>query len=374
MADEKKPKIDLKARLGKAQPAANATADGITAPTGAPSVVPTPGVPVPGFGQQPAAPAAPAVDGSDPFASSSATQAYAAPATIKIEMGEDVVAGQARASKKAAVVSAIVGVVGLGIGFAWGGRSSDAHGAQVAVEGAKQIAGDVEKSQAKIKELSEKIGAAIKDLKASKFPDAFANDLGGITIPFGADKLAGRNVGRFQPALLRTLFAYSSDIESLNDRKDALKNLFGGQKAAIGDALAAAANPKVSWVVFVQKSAHGPLASLAPVNPKEAFAYSEANWPAKFKISTGRELVDVERYATGDVVSTDPAKKILVVPVAPDSIATSFPNDVVMRISSELSKTAKVLGGGSSGSPDDDDEGVIKEGERLLTELKKIGN
>ena len=132
----------------------------------------------------------------------------------------------------------------------------------------------------------------------------------------------------------------------------------------------AAGNPKVSWSVFVQKSpAHGPLAILAPVNPADAFAYKEANWPNKFKISNGREFVDTDRYATGDVISTE--KKVVAIPLEPESVAAAFPNDILGRITSELAKTAGTLSGGTG--PDDNDSGIIKKGEQLLTALKKIG-
>ena len=57
------------------------------------------------------------------------------------------------------------------------------------------------------------------------------------------------------------LFKYANDVEALNDRKDALKNLFSAQKKPLMDALGAASNPKVGWSVFIQKSpAHGPVA------------------------------------------------------------------------------------------------------------------
>src|SRR5258708_19976923 len=120
--------------------------------------------------------------------------------------------------------------------------------------------GEIEKSEGKIKELGEKITAAVTDLKNKKYPEAFANDLGGLSIPFGADKLAGRNIGRFDPRTVSMLFDYTGDVEALNDRKDALKNLFSAQKAAIQAAIGAASNPTVSWSLFVQNSpAHGPL-------------------------------------------------------------------------------------------------------------------
>jgi hypothetical protein len=169
------------------------------------------------------------------------------------------------------------------------------------------------------------------------------------------------------------LFNYASSVDALNDRKDALKNLFTSQKKAIVDALGQANNPKVSWVVFVQKSpAHGNVASLAAINPAESFGYGDKDWPAKFKISTGRELVDSERYATGDPTTADPTKKIITIPVDPGSVAAAVGTGIVGRITSELAKTDGILSG--TGTPGDDDEnGVLKKGEALLTALKRIG-
>jgi putative sterol carrier protein len=394
-AEEKKPRIDLKARLGRAQagvggppapaiPAMPGRTSSVVPPVGLGSTPPplgsTPppmpagfggasgpgvGVPVPPFGSsRPAA---------DPFGAPVAASAVprAMPQTIKIELDEETMRAARGGKRPSMILGGITLVIGLGVGFMVGGRYSDSKGANIAVQGAQELVGDIEKSQAKIKELTEKIGAAVKDLKDRKFPEAFANDLGGLSIPFGADKLAGRNIGRFDARTLQMLFSYTNDVEALNDRKDAMRNLFSGQKKAILDALGAAQTPKVGWSLFVQKSpAHGPVGILAAINPSDAFGYKEANWPSRFKISNGRELVDTERYAGGDVTSTD--KRVVAIPIDPDSVVTAFPNDILSRITGELAKTEAVLAG--SGTPGADDEtGVVKKGDQLLATLKKIG-
>jgi hypothetical protein len=403
-AEEKKPRIDLKARLGKAQGAGGPAAPGIPAgipamPTARSSSVAPPGLgstPPPlgsappgmpampvgfGGGAAPGAPAGvpvPPFGGSarpaaDPFGApvAAAPMARPAPQTFKIELDEETMRAAQKGGKRAGILGGIALLAGLAIGFAVGGRYSDSKGATIALQGAQELIGDIEKSQAKIKELTEKIGGAVKDLQDKKFPEAFANDLGGLSIPFGADKLAGRNIGRFDGRTLQALFSYTNDIEALNDRKDAIRNLFTGQKKAIQDAVGAGQTPKVAWTVLIQKNGpHGPVASLAAVNPTEAFAFKEANWPAKFKVSSGRDLIDVERYGGGDATSTD--KKVIAVPIDPDSVAASFPNDVLSRIRGELAKTEAVLTG--SGTPGADDEtGIIKKGDGLLTALKRIG-
>jgi hypothetical protein len=386
-AEEKKPKIDLKARLGKAGGGGAAAGvpgmgrvGGSGAPPGIGSVPPPPmgggfagggapgvqvGVPMPPFGGKPA---------TDPFGAPVASRGArgAAPATIKIELDEATMKAAQKGGKRAGILASITAVIGLALGFAWGGRSESDKVAKGALQGAQDLVGDIEKSQAKIKELGDKIAAAVKDMKDNKYPEAFANDLGGLSIPFGADKLAGRNIGRFDSRTLSMLFGYTKDVEGLNDRKDALKNLFTSQKKAVVDALGSAGNPKVSWSVFIQKSpVHGPIAVLASINPAESFAYKDANWPGKFKISTGRELVDTDRYSTGDVTSSE--KKILAIPIDPDSVAAVLSGSSILgRITSELAKTDTILSG--SGTPGEDDEsGILKKGEQLLTALRKIG-
>jgi hypothetical protein len=42
-----------------------------------------------------------------------------------------------------------------------------------------------------------------------------ANDLGGLALPFGADKLAGRNIGRFDPRTVSMLFDYTGDVAAI---------------------------------------------------------------------------------------------------------------------------------------------------------------
>ncbi len=376
-----KPKIDLKARLGKAQ-----VGGGVPAPA-APVVpgmgrsfnsAPSPqaasspqhagaGVPMPPFGGA----ASPTTDAFGARVAPS-LRAPAAPSTIKIELDEETVRAARRGGKRAGIFATITGAVGIVLGWAWGNQSANAKVTQSALLGAQDLIGDIDKSQAKIKELGDKIAAAVNDLKNKKYPEAFANDLGGLSIPFGADKLAGRNIGRFDPRTVSMLFDYTGDVEALNDRKDALKNLFSAQKAAIQAAIGAASNPKVSWSVFVQKSpAHGPVAVLASIGPTDAFSYKDA-WPGKFKISNGRELVDAERYNAGEVFTANPDKKIIALPIDPDSVASSFPTDILSRITSELAKTSTILQG--TGTPGDDNEnGIIKKGDTLLVALRRIG-
>ncbi|MET0594802.1 MAG: hypothetical protein ABW133_19025 [Polyangiaceae bacterium] len=397
-AEEKKPKIDLKARLGKGAAAGGGTPVGVPAAQSSLSSMPPPqmgsvsppplggsipppqvaavprgmapvpgGVPAPPFGGPAAAP----VETTNEVGQRVAAPVRAAPTTLKIELDAETVAAAQKGGKRGAILGTVGAIAGLAVGFAWGGMSANGKGAQAAVQGAQELIGEIDQSQAKIKEISDKIGGAVKGMKEKKYPESFANDLGGLSIPFGPDKLAGRSIGRFDPRTLQMLFSYASDVDALNTRKDALKNLFSAQKKAIQDALGQGTNPKVGWTVFIQKSpAHGPVGFIAPVNPADAFVYKDAKWPDSFKISNGREMVQTERFQGKDVFSTD--KKVVAIPLDPDTVATAFPTDILGRITSELAKTADIMNG-TAGTGGDEEQGIMKKGEQLLIALKKIG-
>jgi len=293
----------------------------------------------------------------------------AAPTTIKVELDDAMVRAQSRSGKKVAMVAIFTAGVGAALGFVWGGQVADQKGVTRAIEGAQDLTGDIDKSQVKIKELNDKIGDAIKSLKEKKYPEAFANDLGGLSIPFGSDKLAGKNIGRFDPKTLQLLFKYTNQVEALNDRKDGLKNLFIGQKQAVLEALGASDNPKVGYAVYVQKGPKGPVGFLAPVNPADRFGVKDA-WPPKLKISNGRDLVDADRYNQGDVIGSE--KKMVAVPLDPEALNASFPTDVLLRITGELVKTGAILTGTTTATGDEE-AGIIKNGDMVLTALRNIG-
>jgi hypothetical protein len=388
MAEDKKPKIDLKARLGKVQssgvPGAISSSPSGRIPSAIPPQVggsvpppavigspigsvppPAVGVPIPPFGGQPQTDAF----GARVDPRSSRAAGPGAGATIKVEMDAETARAAGKAGKKAAMLGVLGIALGLGLGWAFGERRADSKGAERAVQDAHELIGDVEKAQEKVKELTGKIGEAVKSLKEKKFPESFSKDLGGLSVPFGADKLAGRNIGRFKAMTLQMLLDYTVDIEALNDRKDALRNVFAAAKQPITDALASADNPKVAWSVFVQKSpTHGSVAVLARNDPAGLFAYKD-NWPDKYKISTGNELVEVDHYARGDVFTSD-NRSVKAIPLEPDSVSSAFPNDALTRITAELLKTETVLSGGGD---EGDQIGIYKKGENLLAELRKIG-
>src|SRR3954452_11913077 len=156
VAEEKKPKIDLKARLVKqgagatapapfapgapvAPPGAGKSISSLLPPAGAggsvPPVAATPsfapvgqggasqvGVPMPPF-------AGASKPSTDPFGAQIAPTRSAAPQTFKIEIDDETIRAARKGGKRAGILATITALGGLGLGFASGGRSADAKGA-----------------------------------------------------------------------------------------------------------------------------------------------------------------------------------------------------------------------------------------------------
>ena len=146
-AEEKKPKIDLKARLGKGGPGGGTPAGvpttssygsmpppqvGSVAPPAIGSipppqaggvhrgVAPGGGVPAPPFGGHAATP-----ETTNEFGQRVAASVRAAPTTFKIELDAETVRAAQKGGKRATILSAITLLIGLAVGFAWGGSSAN---------------------------------------------------------------------------------------------------------------------------------------------------------------------------------------------------------------------------------------------------------
>ena len=212
-------KIDLRTRLGNktavsgtgSAPPGGIPTPGIPTPSGA---IPPPavsgGIPVPPFATptptaspsvRPVAPARPTVDPNDPYASVKASPAAPAPAPVAIQIDESAIEEAKKKVTKFIPIAGIAGaLVGLLIGNVLGSGSEVKKRETQTKEGATLMVKDIEASNAKIKELADKITAALKSLKEKKYPDTFASELGALNIPFDGGKLFGRNIGSYDAA------------------------------------------------------------------------------------------------------------------------------------------------------------------------------
>jgi hypothetical protein len=372
--DSNKPKIDLKARLGKKTVAAGGGAS-IPPPMGvrpqAAGPVPSPGgsIPAPPFvaARQAAAPA-PRIDPSDPYSSVSvAPQVVAAqPQAIRIEMSEEMVEAQKKGRGKVMALAAVTALVGGVVGYAFGGGAERGSRHEAALAGAEMLAGEVDKANGEITKLADTLKKAKASLNDGKYPEAEVNALGGITIPFDGNNLAGKGIGLMGNEVNRLLVKFAGDADAANDQKDRLKRVMAGARPKMEDFLAQKDNPKFNWSVFVESSPSGPIASMQPLPAPFPL---KGTWPNEFEVKSEGKVNKLKRYTKGDPTGDSP----LLIPVDPATQGMVCPNDLLVVVGREITNLETLLRGDKS-DPTDEKLGLLDTGNALVTKLKAIGH
>jgi len=239
MAEERKPKIDLKARLGKKT---------VSTPGGSipPPVGIARGIPAPPFGGG-AKPAA-RIDASDPYSAlpAEAAPVRAEPKAIKVEMSEEVVRAQKKGRSTIIALAVVAAGAGALLGFAAGSAKARSDADSVAISAAGNLAKQVDASNAEIEKLADVLKSAKERLGSSQFPDKELSDLGAINIPFGGLQISaeGRGIGRFKSDIVTGLLEYASGSEEANDKKESVQRLLVGSKKPISEFLQDKTAPK----------------------------------------------------------------------------------------------------------------------------------
>jgi hypothetical protein len=373
MAEEKKRKIDLKARLGKAGAAAAPTppppgtspvVGAIPVPIPVPSTPsrppPTPSrpapapIPVPGtlVGPPPPFSSSTAIDPNNPLAAVAApyrppTQqplppaAPAQPQRIEVdEAGVQVAASRAR--KQIGVLAVFLMIAGIGIGYIAGQSSQQGADRTKSSDDAKDLAKSATAAKAQLQALSDKLEAGYNTLgKDHKFPDTLASDLAAIHVDFDGTQLAGRRFSGFSTDTMSSLLEFITQVQSLNDRKDAVTSLLTKLKAPITEQLAHAGQQTVSFVVLGDKDPSGnavayiaPLVTPIPVTPPQITLPASLT----FINPLAQGNADAPPFKSGDITSNHQAMY-----VAPKTFDTVCPNEAAGQSKQLAAQIAGVI-------------------------------
>lgn len=364
MSEQKKPKIDLKARLGKKS---------VGAPSGA-AIPPPVGIPKPlAMGGAPGHPSAEAY-----AAMAQPAPVHVKPQAIKVEMSEEVVAQQKKAAKRGYIITAVVGLLTMGIGFTWGGSSERGKGANAALEGARDLIKEIQEADKVTDDLNSVLGAAADKLTKSEYPEEEVTKLGAINIPFDGGHLTDKGIGRFKKDVVTLLINYANSAQKANDQKEKIQNLLSGSKAGITEILAQKNDPKVHWSVIVAGGPGGPMASMqllpAPFLVKSTEKIKDKDgkekdyeWPPEIKLGAGKDAETIKRYKSGDLSSGDPQ----FIPVNPLTESSVCPSTTIVRLRQELVEMQTVLKGDNT--PGAEKTGLLQMGDSVVEALKKIG-
>jgi hypothetical protein len=374
MSEDKKPKIDLKARLGKKTVGAPAAGPGgsIPPPAGIPKPYGVGGIPAPNVGGGGAvARPAPVMDASNPYgAMEPAAAPVVKPAAITVELSDEVVRAQGRGKAKVMVLAIITAALGGFVGFTLGGTTERAKGTDAAKEGAAELAKDVEAANKKIEELAGVLKSAKEKLTKAKFPEEEVSKLGALNIPFGGTNLSGKGIGRFKSDVLNMLIEFASASAEANDQKEKIQSVLNRNKKGVVEFLESQTKPVVRWSVIVGGSPLGPIASMQPIPAPFQLVGEQGkqhSWPESFDVMEKDKKIAIKRYLKGDAATENPT----FIPVDPSTQTLVCPNDVVFSIRRELTGMEEVLRGDPT--PGEEKTGLLEAGQNLLKKLKEIG-
>jgi hypothetical protein len=193
----------------------------------------------------------------------------------RIEVDEGAVHTARSGGRKQGVVIGLVLAIGAGA-VAWVGGSASQQGAARAqgVHDAHDLAADLVKAKDSLDQLDRKLQDGAKSLIADrKFPDALAQELAGMNVDFGGDKLFGRRFSGVPADTTRNLFDFITRVTSLNDKKDLVVALLNKLQKPIKEELSRPPGQlPLQYVLVVDKdtpSMGGFLAPLAaPIGPE----------------------------------------------------------------------------------------------------------
>ncbi len=385
MADDKKPKIDLKARLGKTTaaptPAPAPVAPQVTpsgrpmpmpqevpqvTPSGRPMPmqapvglkVPTPmasagGLPIPGGFAPPGQPGG--YDPTNPLAAAVAAAPYQAqrapappPEPQRIEI-DDLTLKQVSGSalKKGIVIGAVFAVFLGGVGYVAGGASEQAAGRTKSKEGAADLAVNAAKARDQLKKLAEKMTDGRTQLVVNhKFPDTLSADLGGINVDFDGKQLEGRRFSGYSTDTTRELVEFITAVQGVNERKMLIQGLLNRLKKPITDQFSVPpGQTKINYVVAVDKDPHGNVAGFLSrlVDPITSTG-GDVTLPPELTFANpgGGGNAKAAPFKNGDIFTKHEA--IYIVPKTFDTVCPSATGGQVAQLGAQISSFIAEVG------------------------------
>jgi hypothetical protein len=366
-------KIDLKSRLSTVR-ASGSMALG-SSPSGERKSDPLAFPPPPATGSVPA----PRLPGgisvpmvSSPFAPPEPEKKQTAQAqTIKVEIGEEVHAARAKASKKTAIYVAIAALVAGAMGFFMGGAQERGRQGKKIIEDADGLAADVAAANKTMSDMSDALRGAGEAIGNEEWPAQLAESLKASNVDFDAGKFSGRAISGLPPQIFNGLLAYTNDVEKLNKQKDVLKNLMSKAQKPVETFWAEKKKPVVKFGVLFTKVEKEFAMELVPM--KEPFEVKSA-WPGKLTILQQGEKgktkeSEMDRFTGKGNLGEDK----LVVPIEPKSVAGFTDLTLIYKLRQALDDTRMLIDGQESPIPQEQTDGLLKDGKQLEESLKKVG-
>lgn len=391
MAEEKKRKIDLKARLRKdVTPAPPPTSSGGAA--GSPGAVAAPSGSSPSSGilVPPGVPVGPpsSMDPSNPLAVAAGMVRASIPPPQRIEVDETAVHEAAgRARRTGVIVAAVVAVVFTGVGYVAGGASEQGAGRAKARVDAQDLKKHVDLSKTKLEQLAKALedGQAALTAKASerKFPVDLANQLGGLHVDFDGTQLAGRRFSGFSQDTTASLVDFITGIQAMEDHKNAVKSVLtrlAANKAFVEQFNAAGSQQQIQHIILLggptgRDPSGNYIGMISQLGTPITISPDKIEIPAELKGTNplGGNLITVGKYTGGDLAKQPSAVYLL--PKSYEAVCPSETKSAAAQLAVKLQDVIREIRG--EGPPvgdmvQDTKPGLVERAVLLSKGLEKI--
>jgi hypothetical protein len=385
MAEDRKPKIDLKSRLQRMGGPGGAQAAVPPAPMPTPSPAAYGARPpsvAPGLPKPHAAGPAPALDPNNPLSAlvkpshSPAVPAaggHAAPQ--RIEMDEEVVHRARGGARKQGFVLGLVIAVGAAVVAYMGGSASSATNARnQSINDAHGLAADLLKAKTSLDDLKAKVGEGGQSIVANrKFPADLSKSLAAINVDFAGDKLAGRRFSGVPAETTHLLFDFIVRVQALNDKKDLVVALLNKLQKPITEELSRGPGQQpIAYVAVVDKNTPQEGARIAalvtPLTP-------ETGVPAELLFSNPivSGNAKLPRLTSDKIPGTGAA--IPIVPTSYEKVCPSKEKGQIAQLMSAMNSLVDDIqgqGGGPSDIVQDSKPGLSDTAGKLAEQLNKV--
>jgi hypothetical protein len=289
--------------------------------------------------------------------------------TIQVD-AKEIHEARSAVKKKFSLYIAAAALAALIAGFFVGQTKARGDVGRKAVAGATALSTDIDAANKVMIDLSDALRQSIEELQADTYPEKLSEVLKATNVPFSGANYQGKGVGGLPGDVLQGLLAYTKGVDELNKRKDSLRNLLGAAKKQFEKYVAQKKKPVVNFSVVFTKQGGKMVAELVP--NKKPFAMKD-KWPEKYKVLrlVGKKPKDVEvkMWKSGDKLTGDPPPAV---PMEERTVSTFTSQKLVFGLKKALIDTKALVDGNQSQIPSEQTDGLIKDGERIVEQLKKV--
>jgi hypothetical protein len=280
---------------------------------------------------------------------------------------------RSRAFRVGLTAGIVIAVMLGGVGFMAGNAQSAGSARSQGVRDAHDLAADLLKAKATLDTMQEKVTDGGRSIIGErKYPAGLSQELAGMNVDFGGDKLFGRRFSGVPADTTRQLFDFITRVQGLSDKKDLIVGLLSRLQKPITEELSRPAGQlPISQVVIVDKDTPNMgvfLTSLVtPIAPDD-----KNGVPNDLMLLNPRGGANVKLpRLTSDKIPRDGAA-ITIVPNTFDKVCPSATHGKIAQLMSSMNSLIDDIQGQKGDETTEPKPGLSEVASKIADQLNKV--